>query len=146
MEYTHRDSTYKKPNRIELLGIEIDNLTMAETILRIEEFIGNKKSSMIFTPNVHRLVSAQKNSRIREIYFSADLLIPDGMPLIWASRILKKPFREKLSGSDLFPLFCEYAANKGHKIFLLGAKAGIAARAQEILTRKILESWQEVKT
>lgn len=136
MEYNHRDTAKRNTNRIELLGIYIDNLTMTETIREIENLVENEKPSIIFTPNVHRIISAQKNNKIKEIYSYADLLIPDGMPLIWASQILKKPFKEKVSGSDLFPLFCEYAAKKGYKIFLLGAKTGVAEKSKEILTRK----------
>ena len=123
--------------RIELLGINIDNYTMEETIIEIERLINYDKSSIIFTPNVHRIVSAYKDKFIREIYDNADMLIPDGLPLVWASKILRKPLRERVAGSDLFPYFCQNAAKKGYKIFLLGAEAGVAKKVKEILSKKI---------
>ena len=58
------------------------------------------------------------------------------MPLIWISKIKKTPIKEKVSGSDLFPEVCKLAANKGYKIFLLGAAEGVAAKAAQNLKEK----------
>lgn len=107
-----------------------------ETIDEMERLIAQNKSSMVFTPNVQRLVEAQKNKHIKNIYDHADLLLPDGMPLVWASKILGNPLKERVAGSDLFPLFCKISSKKGFKLFFLGAGPGIANKAKEVLTNK----------
>jgi len=66
----------------------------------------------------------------------ADLLVPDGMPLIWASKLLKRPLKEKIEGSDVFFNFCDLASLKGYRIFLMGAKEGVAKRAADKLEKK----------
>ena len=119
--------------KVRILGLKIDNLTMLETIDNIARLIEENQNAMIFTPNVHRLVFGKKDSNIEEIYQKADMLIPDGMPLIWASRILGTPLKEKVSGSDLLPLFCQYASKKGYKLYFLGSAPGIADEAKDIL-------------
>ena len=58
------------------------------------------------------------------------------MPLIWISKLIKNPIKEKVSGSDLFPEVCKSAADKGYKVFLLGAAEGVAAKAAENLKEK----------
>jgi N-acetylglucosaminyldiphosphoundecaprenol N-acetyl-beta-D-mannosaminyltransferase len=122
--------------KITLFGLPFDSLTMAETLEAIEALIARKKPAVIFTPNVQRLVAAHRDSSIRDIYCRADLLLPDGMPLYWASRLLKKRLKERVAGSDLIFTFSERAAQKGHKVFLMGAAPGVAARAAEKLTAK----------
>ena len=72
----------------------------------------------------------------RDIYSNADLVFVDGMPLIWISKIFKKPIKEKISGSDLFPELCKLANEKGYTMFLFGAKEGVAKKAAENLQKK----------
>jgi len=124
----------KQKERIKLLGIEIDNLDMKESIYKIEELIKISKYSMVFTPNTQRLIGAQKDKNVKKIYDHADLLIPDGMSIIWASKILGNQLKERVAGSDLFPLFCKAAVKSGYKLFFLGAEPGIADKAKELLT------------
>ncbi|MFQ6083219.1 MAG: WecB/TagA/CpsF family glycosyltransferase [Candidatus Aminicenantia bacterium] len=122
--------------RISLFGVNIDNVTMEETIAEIERLIKLNKNSIIFTPNVHRVVFAKKDEHIKEIYDKADLLLPDGIPLIWASKLLGKPLKERVTGSDLLPLFCQIASKKGYRLFFLGAEPGIAKKAKNTLINK----------
>jgi len=122
--------------KVNILGLEIDNVTMQETIEKIGLFIGEKRSAIIFTPNVQRLIYGIRNKQTESIYKAADMLIPDGMPLIWASKLLGMPLKEKVSGSDLLPLFCQVASKKEYRIFFLGADPGVAEEAKNILTGK----------
>jgi len=119
-----------------LFGLKISKLDMMETIEEMERLIAQNKSSMVFTPNVQRVVEAQKNKHIKNIYDHADLLLPDGMPLVWASKIFGNSLKERIAGSDLFPLFCKISSEKGFKLFFLGAGPGIAKKAKEVLTNK----------
>ncbi|WP_270565922.1 WecB/TagA/CpsF family glycosyltransferase [Clostridium beijerinckii] len=123
-------------SRITFLNTEIDNLTMSEAIGEIDKLVINRKPSYVVTPNVDHIVKLEKDEEFKEVYKNADLILTDGMPLIWISKMKSTPIKEKVSGSDLFPKVCELAAKKGHKIFLLGAAEGVAAKAAENLKKK----------
>lgn len=116
-------------SRIKFLNTEVDNLTMNEAVQKIEQLILSKKPSYVVTPNVDHIVKLEKDKEFQEVYKEADLILTDGMPLIWISKIKKTPIKEKVSGSDLFPEVCKLAAEKGYKLFLLGAAEGVAAKA-----------------
>jgi len=90
----------------------------------------------VVTPNVDHIVKLEEDDEFKKVYEEASLVLTDGMPLIWISKMLKTPIKEKVSGSDIFPRICEMAAQKGYKIFLLGAAEGIASKAAENLREK----------
>ncbi len=123
-------------SRIRFLNIEIDNLSMDESIEYIDKLIKRKKNSYVVTPNVDHIVKLENDMEFLEVYNNADLVLTDGMPLVWISKFLKTPIKEKVSGSDLFPKVCELADEKGYSIFLLGAAEGVAIKAAENLKNK----------
>ncbi len=123
-------------SRMNFLNIEVDNLTMNEAIDRVEELIIKKRPSYVVTPNVDHIVKLENDKEFQEVYKNADLILTDGMPLIWISKIKGNPIKEKISGSDFFPKLCERAAEKGYSIFLLGAAEGVAAKAAKNLKEK----------
>lgn len=118
------------------LNTEIDNLTMDEAIERIDLLIQNRKPAYVVTPNVDHIVKLEEDEEFREVYNEADLILTDGMPLIWISKLQRNEIKEKVSGSDLFPKVCELASKKSYSVFLLGAAEGIAAKAAEKLKNK----------
>ena len=120
-------------SRMKFMNTEIDNLTMEEALERIDDLIGQNRNAYVVTPNVDHIVQLEKGSELREVYRYADLILTDGKPLVWISKWYKTPIKEKISGSDLFPLLCEMAARKGYRMFFLGAAEGVAARAAEKL-------------
>ena len=122
-------------SRIKFLNTEIDNLTMKEAIKKIDRLILHKKPSYVVTPNVDHIVKLENDEELKAVYKEADLILTDGMPLIWISKLKPPLIKEKVSGSDLFPKVCELAARKGYKIFLLGAAEGVALKAAENLKK-----------
>lgn len=124
------------PHKVALFGLPFDNVTMGETLVAIDSLIAQKKPALIFTPNVQRVVAASRDESIRQIYREAELLLPDGMPLYWSSRLLRRGLKARVAGSDLIFTFCERAAERGHRVFFLGAAPGVAAKAAENLTAK----------
>lgn len=123
-------------SRIKFLNTEIDNLTMNEAVEKIDLLIQKKKPAYVVTPNVDHIVKLESDKEFREVYKDADLILTDGMPLIWISRLQKNDIKEKVSGSDLFPKVCELAAKKSYSVFLLGAAEGVAAKAAKNLSEK----------
>ena len=95
--------------RMKFMNTEVDSLNMAEVLDRIDKLIQIKKKSYVVTPNVDHIVQLEKDSELQKVYKNADLILADGKPLIWISNYYKTPIKEKVSGSDLFPLLCEMA-------------------------------------
>lgn len=122
--------------RIEFLNTYIDNLTMKEAIDEIDRLIQKKGCSYVVTPNLDHIVILEDDKEFAEIYRNADLIVADGKPLIWISKLLKNPIKEKISGSDLFPRICELSTKRKYKIYILGASDGVADRAAQNLKYK----------
>lgn len=122
--------------RIKFLNTHIDNLTMEEAVREAKRLILEKKNSYVVTPNVDHIVKIEHDGLFRDIYEEADLVLTDGKPLIWMSRWMGTPIKEKISGSDYFPEVCRMAAMEGFSIFLLGAAEGVAKKAAVNLMKK----------
>lgn len=122
--------------RLKFMNTEVDNLTMQEALQEIDLLIAKANNSYVVTPNVDHIVQIENGGEICKAYQEADLILTDGKPLIWISRWYGTPIKEKISGSDLFPLLCKLAARKGYTMFLLGAAEGVADKAAENLRSK----------
>jgi N-acetylglucosaminyldiphosphoundecaprenol N-acetyl-beta-D-mannosaminyltransferase len=125
---------------IVILGIPVDNLNLAETLDRLEEFViagrANKKGYQVATVNADFVVRAARDPELRTILQEADLATADGMPLVWAARLLGASLKGRVAGSDFVPAFIERAANKDFSVFLLGAKPQVAAKAAQNLQER----------
>lgn len=132
-------------SRIHFMNTEIDNLTMKEALQEIDRLIQENKNAYVVTPNVDHIVQLERGGELCEVYKNADLILADGKPLIWISKWYKTPIKQKISGSDLFPLLCKMAAKRNYKMFFLGAAEGVAAKAAENL-KKRYEGLQVVGT
>ena len=122
--------------RQKFINTNIDNITMTEAIEKIKGFVKSNKYNYVVTPNVDHIVKIEYDEEFREIYKNADLILADGMPLIWISKIKGNKIKEKISGSDIFPKVCEVSSENGYKLFLLGAAEGVASKAEENLRKK----------
>lgn len=123
--------------KIIFLNTKIDNFTMKEAVENIDNMVRNGMNQYVVTPNVDHIVRLERDPDFRKIYEEADLVLTDGQPLVWLSRLLLgTPIIEKVSGSDLFPQVCKMAAQKGYQLFLLGAAEGVADKAAENLKKK----------
>ena len=119
--------------RIRFMNTEIDNVTMEEALQALDGLIQNKQDAFVVTPNVDHIVQLERGGELCEVYRKADLILADGMPLLWIAKWYGTPIKEKVSGSDLFPRLCQMAAQKGYTMFFLGAAEGVAATAAQKL-------------
>lgn len=104
---------------------------MAETLDHIDAFIAEGRPRYIATANVHFAVIARDDLELRRILCEADLVLCDGTPLLWAARWLGAPLRERVAGSDLLPPLLARAAQRGHRVFFLGATNEVLTAAKE---------------
>lgn len=120
-----------------LLNTYINNVTMPETIAAIEQMIASDKKSYVVAINVDVVMKIEEDPYLKKIVDSADMVLVDGKPLVWISNLHGKTLKAKISGSDLVPLLCEVAAEKGYKIFIIGGKDGIAEQAKVKLENRL---------
>jgi len=109
-------------SRVGILGCLIDNLSMEETLQKIEGFIASGNPHQHVVVNVDKLVKASKDPGLRRIINECALINADGMPVVWASRLLGKPLKERVAGVDLFESLVKRAAEKEWRVFFLGAR------------------------
>jgi hypothetical protein len=114
-------------SHITMMGCRIDNLTMEETLQTVEGFIASGRPHQHVVVNVDKLVKAQADPELRRIINDCDLVNVDGMPVVWASRWLGQPLKERVAGVDLFEALMARAADKGWRVFLLGAREEVVA-------------------
>ena len=119
--------------RLRILEVDIDAVTMAEAIAVFESIIATRRPSLVFPVNVDVCVRIQRDPELRAAFRAADLVLVDGTPMMWAARFLGRPLPARVSGSDFVPLFCQVAAERGYRIFLLGGGPGIAEGARRWL-------------
>ena len=113
-----------------------DNVTMIEAIARIDQLLQRDRPALVVTPNADHVVRMQRDRQYATIVSRADLVLADGQPVIWASRLLGTPLKERVAGSDLLPRLCEHAAIQGYRVFFLGGDPGAAEGAKAVLERK----------
>jgi len=106
---------------IAIMGVPFDNVTASQAISAIEAMIASRRPHYLVTANVDFLVQAQTDIELRRILFDAHLVVCDGTPLLWASRLLGNPLQERVAGADLVPLLIEVAARRRYRLFFLGA-------------------------
>lgn len=126
------------PSRLSLFNLQIDNLNFNEALGEIEKLVEGEGRHFVVTPNVDHVVRLHKNTdaEFGKAYERASLILADGMPLVWASRLLKKPLKGRIAGSDLVEPLCERAAAKGKTVYFLGGSPEAAGKAEDRLMRK----------
>ncbi|MEX0701752.1 MAG: WecB/TagA/CpsF family glycosyltransferase [Planctomycetales bacterium] len=137
-------ATHSASEQVRLFGLTIDVLTMRGAVERLMEWIAEPSGDCryVVTPNVDHVVMAQHHDGLQRAYRDAALVLADGMPVVWASRLLGKPLPERVAGADLVPALFD-AADRARQltVYLLGAAPGVAERAR----REIEARWPAVE-
>ena len=127
----------RSTGRVEMMGCLIDNLSLEETLQRIEGFIQSGASHQHVVVNVDKLVKASRDPELRRIINECALINADGMPVVWASRLLGTPLKERVAGIDLFDALVRRAAEKGWRVFFLGAREEVVRGVKELYERTL---------
>lgn len=105
----------------DILGIPVDNLTLSEAVDRISEMISRGGQHYAVVVNAAKAVVADRDDALRQVLLGADLITADGMSVVWASRMLGTPLKERVAGIDLCERLVERAASRNLSAFFLGA-------------------------
>ncbi len=118
--------------KINILDVFVDHITMEEAVKKILEFTHTPSCHMVFTPNPEIIMLAQNNKPLRDALNKANLVVPDGIGVVIASKMLKGPtLKERVPGYDLVQNTMSEAVQNGYKYYFLGGKPGVAELAAE---------------
>ncbi len=123
-------SSYYKVN---IVGTYISRYDLFETIELLKQTIHLDNKKRISVVPVNCTLWARKSKSLNKLYNTSDVVTADGVPLIWASKLLGNPIRGRVTGLDLLPEFSKVAADNGYTFFFLGAAEGVAERLKEKL-------------
>ena len=121
---------------VNILGVYVNKYTMEQAVKKAAELIETEGMSMIFTPNSEILLYASNNPDFTKVLNQANMIIPDGLGVVYGARILGEPLKERVAGYDLVCNLFPIMAQKGQSVYLLGAKPSVAEKAAENLTKK----------
>ena len=121
---------------VDLLGARIDPLSRAEVVAQLESCLRDKRRCLVITANVDQVVNLQKSSALQKAYRKADLVVADGVPLLWGARFLGRPLRGRVAGSDIIFDLCALSHRGGYRIYLLGGRPGVARAAAAVIARE----------
>jgi N-acetylglucosaminyldiphosphoundecaprenol N-acetyl-beta-D-mannosaminyltransferase len=126
----------RKYPRVTLAGVKLDAISEKQCIAHVLDEIGAGRGGMLVTPNLDHLHRCSTNLAFSALVAEADLVVADGMPLVWASRLQGTPLPERVAGSNLITTLSGAAAERGRSIYLLGGSEGTAEGAARVLTSK----------
>jgi len=115
--------------KIKVFGVEIFNINEKENEKILRSFLKSNKLNRIYTPNTEIVMAAKRNESLKELINSGDLVLCDGIGLVYASKIRNKPFKERITGFDTSIKLLELADEMGLNLYFLGGKEGVAKEA-----------------
>lgn len=121
------------PPTFVLFGIPFHDVTFEEAVAWAVARMKSGKPSFIATANVDFLMQAWRDPELHRILLEADLVIADGAPIVWASRLFGPRLRERVTGSDITPMLATACARENLRVFLLGGGPGVAEKAAQVL-------------
>ncbi|MCI9367238.1 MAG: WecB/TagA/CpsF family glycosyltransferase [Oscillospiraceae bacterium] len=119
--------------RVDVLGVAFDNMTLTEAADRAMALLDETGPHLAVTPNPEIVQRAAKDPEFARVLAGADLVIPDGIGVIYAAKILGRPLKERVPGIDFASALMDRMARTGRRLYLLGAAPGVAERAAEHL-------------
>ena len=128
-------------NRVKILGVPVDMVDKEQAIAAFAESFPQEGLTMVVTPNSEIVQNASKDETLKALIASADLIIPDGVGLVYASKFIGCPLKERVTGIDFLESIVAYLEKNGKSIYFFGSKPGVA----ETAANKIREKYPELK-
>lgn len=122
--------------RIKILNTYIDNLSMEETVEEVDKYVEKGRPLHLMGVNADKINELNDNERLKRIVNDCEVINADGASVVWASRKLKKPLKERVAGIDLMERLLALAERKGYSVYLLGAKQKVVEKTAEVIKNK----------
>ncbi|WP_297568680.1 WecB/TagA/CpsF family glycosyltransferase [uncultured Anaerovibrio sp.] len=116
--------------KVEILGVNVNSLTMAEAVETVKNFIEKGERKLIATANAEMIMRATYDVELKTILNAADLVVPDGAGTVWAAGYLGHPMPERVAGYDLSQELMRLAPSKKYKLYFFGSAPGVADLAK----------------
>ena len=116
--------------KVEILGVNVNSLTMAEAVETVKNFIEKGERRLIATANAEMIMRATYDVELKTILNAADLVVPDGAGTVWAAGYLGHPMPERVAGYDLSQELMRLAPSKKYKLYFFGSAPGVADLAK----------------
>lgn len=124
-------------NEATVLGYPVRSLRREELVELLLDRTAGPDSTTVSYLNANTFNLAQRDANLRRDLLSCDILYPDGISIVWASRVLGSPLPERMTAADFFPTFAAGCAERGRSLYLLGGAPGVAERAADRLRRDL---------
>lgn len=125
-----------KPARAEVLGVPVDVVDMAQAVDAAEAMLAQGQARAVIAVNPEKVMKARQDPALLAQIRAAGLLIPDGIGVVLALRVLGLGRAERVPGSELMPALCQRAAEKGYGVFLYGGRPEVNEGAAAALLRR----------
>ena len=116
--------------QVEILGVNVNSLTMAQAVEAVQQFIAEKKVALVATANAEMLMRSTQDEELKDILNQADLVVPDGAGTVWAAGHLGEPMPERVDGFDLAQELMREAPSRGDRVYFFGSAPGVADKAK----------------
>jgi len=124
------------PRTVVILGIPFNDVSFEDTVEWTRQRVLSRRPAYIATANMDFIMQAWRDPELQRILLEADLVVADGIPIVWLSRLLGPGLKGRVTGSDLVPMLAELAAREGFSLFGLGGAPGVAEKAAAKLVER----------
>ncbi|MBN2022418.1 MAG: WecB/TagA/CpsF family glycosyltransferase [Pirellulales bacterium] len=121
------------PPTVTVWGLPLARIDMDDLVDCVDRLVERRRPSFFITANLHYARLCRADRTLQDVNRRAAFLVADGMPLVWYSWLLRRPLPARVTGADAVYRLCQRAAERGHRVFLLGAAPEVARRAADIL-------------
>jgi N-acetylglucosaminyldiphosphoundecaprenol N-acetyl-beta-D-mannosaminyltransferase len=122
--------------RANILGVDVSAINAAQALQTIDGWIYRREQKYVCVTGVHGVMESQRDTNLKQIHNDAGLVTPDGMPLVWLSRLKGFRWVERVYGPDLMLALCEQSLVKGYRHYFYGGVKGVAEKLVTRLTRQ----------
>jgi len=122
-----------------IVGTPISVVSLPKVLSIFERWIGDDRDRIVLLRDVHGAMRARSDPAVRNVQEEADLVLPDGMPIVWAVRLTGRDSISRVCGIDLFPAACEYGIARGWRHYLYGASPGVADKLAHMMRERYPE-------
>lgn len=122
--------------KIDILGVGVDAYDKKEALDTLLIFLKEEKNHTVFTPNPEIVIEAEKDKKLMNILNAADMVVADGIGIVWASRFAQKRLHERVAGFDLLLALFEQIKTEDYSLYFFGGAPGVAQKAKKIMRRK----------
>ena len=133
---SHTAADGATPRTVVVLGVPFKDVNFGDVLEWVKRRVGSRRPGYIATANLDFIMQSWRDPEQQRILLEADLVVADGIPIVWLSRLMGFGLKERVTGSDLVPMLAELCANEGFSLYGLGGAPGVAEKATERLAQR----------